>query len=146
MYSENGKFPFKGCYNISIKLIYYPIFSSAIWICLKLNPLMATQIKDGLHFFSTSLPGSAYLSNAFTIISSLYILQSVKRPKYLFPPSIKICNVFLVKEIKSCFMNSKYRRPILRCFWSFCIFSYSWFTHVALFVTIKEGKRKERLI
>lgn len=100
MYSENGKFPFKGCYNISIKLIYYPIFSSAIWICLKLNPLMATQIKDGLHFFSTSLPGSAYLSNAFTIISSLYILQSVKRPKYLFPPSIKICKVFLVKEIK----------------------------------------------
>lgn len=100
MYSENGKFPFKGCYNISIKLIYYPIFSSAIWICLKLNPLMATQIKDGLHFFSTSLHGSAYLSNAFTIISSLYILQSVKRPKYLFPPSIKICNVFLVKEIK----------------------------------------------
>lgn len=100
MYSENGKFPFKGCYNISIKLIYYPIFSSAIWICLKLNPLMATQIKDGLHFFSTSLPGSAYLSNAFTIISSLYILQSVKRPKYIFPPSIKICNVFLVKEIK----------------------------------------------
>lgn len=100
MYSENGKFPFKGCYNISIKLIYYPIFSSAIWICLKLNPLMATQIKDGLHFFSTSLPGSAYLSNAFTIISSLYILQSVKRTKYLFPPSIKICNVFFVKEIK----------------------------------------------
>lgn len=100
MYSENGKFPFKGCYNISIKLIYYPIFSSAIWICLKLNPLMATQIKDGLHFFLTSFPGSAYLSNAFTIISSLYILQSVKRPKYLFPPSIIICNVFLVKEIK----------------------------------------------
>lgn len=61
---------------------------------------MATQIKDGLHFFPTSFPGSAYLSNAFTIISSLYILQSVKRPKYLFPPSIKICNVFLVKEIK----------------------------------------------
>lgn len=30
MYSENGKFPIKGCYNISIKLIYYPIFSSAI--------------------------------------------------------------------------------------------------------------------
>lgn len=61
---------------------------------------MATQIKDGLHFFPTSFPGSAYISNAFTIISSLYILQSVKRPKYLFPPSIKICNVFLVKEIK----------------------------------------------
>lgn len=81
MYSENGKFPIKGCYNISIKLIYYPIFSSAIWICLKLNPLMATQIKDGLHFFPTSFPGSAYISNAFTIISSLYILQSVKKTK-----------------------------------------------------------------
>lgn len=143
MYSENGKFPFKGCYNI--KLIYYPIFSSAIWICLKLNPLMATQIKDGLHFFPTSFPGSAYLSNAFTIISSLYILQSVKRPKYIFPPSIKICNVFLVKEIKL-FYEFKIPATDFTCFWSFCIFSYSWFTHVALFVTIKEGKRKERLI
>lgn len=145
MYSENGKFPFKGCYNISIKLIYYPIFSRAIWICLKLNPLMATQIKDGLHFLPTSFPGSAYLSNAFTIISSLYILQSVKRPKYLFPPSIKICNVFLVKEIK---LFYEFKIPatdftmflVLRYFFIFMIH------HVALFVTIKEGKRKERLI
>lgn len=133
MYSENGKFPFKGCYNISIKLIYYPIFSSAIWICLKLNPLMATQIKDGLHFFPTSFPGSAYISNAFTIISSRYILQSVKRPKYLFPPSIKIC----------CFMNSKYRRPILRCFWSFCIFAYSWFTMSHFLLQLKKENEKK---
>lgn len=143
MYSENGKFPFKGCYNI--KLIYYPIFSSAIWILFKLNSLMATQIKDGLHFFSTSLHGSAYLSNAFTIISSLYILQSVKRPKYLFPPSIKICNVFLVKEIKL-FYEFKIPATDFTMFLVLLYFFIFMIHHVALFVTIKDGKRKERLI
>lgn len=106
---------------------------------------MATQIKDGLHFFPTSFPGSAYLSNAFTIISSLYILQSVKRPKYLFPPSIKICNVFLVKEIKL-FYEFKIPATDFTMFLVLLYFFIFMIHHVALFVTIKDGKRKERLI
>lgn len=111
----------------------------------KVKSIDGHPIKDGLHFFSTSLPGSAYLSNAFTIISSLYILQSVKRPKYLFPPSIKICNVFLVKEIKL-FYEFKIPATDFTMFLVLLYFFIFMIHHVALFVTIKDGKRKERLI
>lgn len=48
-------------------------------------------------------------------------------------------------------MNTQYHRPILRFFFFWLVFLHYFFFifmihHVALFVTIKEGKRKERLI
>lgn len=48
-------------------------------------------------------------------------------------------------------MNTQYHRPILRFFFflvglSALFFFIFMIHHVALFVTIKEGKRKERLI
>lgn len=126
------------------KLIYNPIFSSAICnFFSKLNSFMATQTKDELYFSP-----HAYLStcNAVTIISSLYICTSSrKRPKYLFPPSIKIRYVFLVKEIRLLY---EFRIPVSATdFANFLVFlyyfSYSWFTVSHFLLQLKKENEKK---
>lgn len=142
-YSENGKFPFEGCYNISISSFTIRYFQVQFAIFFKLNSFMATQTKDELYFSP-----HAYLStcNAVTIISSLYICTSSrKRPKYLFPPSIKIRYVFLVKEIRLLY---EFRIPVSATdFANFLVFlyyfSYSWFTVSHFLLQLKKENEKK---